>query len=195
MTSQVVVLDACVMVPISICDTLLRAAERGLYAVRWSETILAELERSLAVKLPLGDERARRRVAAQRLFFPDAEVRGFERRIDEMKNDPKDRHVLAAAVESQAEIIVTFNLRDFPVRALRPWGIAAQSPDTFLCGLFALEPEALTAIIDEQASDLDTSWGALLARLARLGTPRLADQVRQYIYESQLPMSSDQFRS
>jgi hypothetical protein len=100
LTAPIVVLDACVMVPISICDTLLRAAERGLYAVRWSETILAELERSLAVKLPLGGERARHRVAAQHQFFPDAEVRGFEHHIAELTNDLKDRHVPAAAVES-----------------------------------------------------------------------------------------------
>jgi predicted nucleic acid-binding protein len=189
---RVVVLDACVMVPISICDTLLRAAERGIYAVRWSETILAELERSLALKLPLGDDRARRRVGAQSRFFPDAEVRGFERHIGELTNNPKDRHVLAAAVESQAEIIVTFNMRDFPERALQPWGVVAQSPDTFLCNLFTLEPEVMVAIIDEQASDIDTGWEALLARLSRNGAPRFTEQMRQYIHELQLPMSSDQ---
>lgn len=190
MTSQIVVLDACVMVPISICDTLLRAAERGLYRLRWSEAILEELQRSLALKLPLGDDRARRRVAAQRDYFPEAEVRGFEHRIGQMTNDPKDRHVLAAAVECGAEIIVTFNLRDFPSSALRPWGIEAQSPDAFLSSLFTQEPEALLAIIAEQASDIGANWEALLARLARLGTPGFVERVRHSIRESQPHLAS-----
>lgn len=30
-----------------------------------------------------------------------------------MTNEPKDRHVLATAVGANAEVMVTFNLRDF----------------------------------------------------------------------------------
>jgi hypothetical protein len=42
-----VVLDACVLFPASIRDTLLRAADAGLYRVYWSELILEEVRRNL----------------------------------------------------------------------------------------------------------------------------------------------------
>jgi predicted nucleic acid-binding protein len=186
----VAVLDACAMVPLAICDTLLRAAEYRLYSVRWSAPILAELERTLATKLPLGDERARRRVEAQRAAFPEALVRDFESLIERMQNHPKDRHVLAAAVSGQASSIVTFNLRDFPAAALAPWGIVAESPDHFLLRLFAPTPEIFIRIIDEQAVDARRSWDEVLARLTRDGTPIFAQRVRAFIHERQPPLRS-----
>jgi hypothetical protein len=36
------VLDACVLVPIAIADTLLRVAEKGLYRPLWTDRILSE---------------------------------------------------------------------------------------------------------------------------------------------------------
>jgi hypothetical protein len=62
-----------------------------------------------------------------------------------MTNDPGDRHVLAAAVFAGASLIVTFNLKDFSEKALAPWQIEAQHPDTFLCTLYAFLPEAVKA--------------------------------------------------
>jgi hypothetical protein len=60
-----------------------------------------------------------------RRHFPEAMVSGYEELIDQMDNDPKDRHVLAAAVVAGAEFIVTANLRDFPARALEPRAVEA----------------------------------------------------------------------
>ncbi len=47
MPTPSVVLDACIIIPASIRDTLLRAAAAGLYRVHWSEAILAEVQRNL----------------------------------------------------------------------------------------------------------------------------------------------------
>jgi hypothetical protein len=48
--------------------------------------------------------------------FEEAEVDAaeIERLEPAMTNDPKDRHVLATAVAAGSELIVTFNLDDFP---------------------------------------------------------------------------------
>lgn len=74
--------------------------------------------------------------------------------VAKMPNDPKDRHVLAAAVAASAQLIVTHNLRDFPEAALAPYGIEACSPDVFLSRLLASEPNVMTRIVLQQAADL-----------------------------------------
>ena len=74
--------------------------------------------------------------------FPDAmvEQRAYRPLIDNMTNEPKDRHVLAAAVVGRADVIVTANVADFPPEACEPCGIEVQDPDTFLCHQFELAP-------------------------------------------------------
>jgi hypothetical protein len=67
-------------------------------------------------------------------------VTGYEPLIGEMANDPKDRHVLAAAVRGGAEVLVTENLRDFPSDAVHPYEIEVVSQDTFLLDQLDLRP-------------------------------------------------------
>ena len=50
---------------------------------------------------------------------PDCLVTGFEELIDSLElPDPEDRHILAAAIRSQAGVIVTYNVKDFPEEVL-----------------------------------------------------------------------------
>ena len=57
-------------------------------------------------------------------------VSGYEPLIEGLKlPDPGDRHVLAAAIKSGAQVIVTRNLKHFPASDLEPWDIEAKSPD------------------------------------------------------------------
>lgn len=68
--------------------------------------------------------------------FPDALVVGFEALINGISlPDPRDRHVLAAAIKGQADVIVTQNLKDFPQEQLDPYRIEAQHPDDFALSL------------------------------------------------------------
>ena len=128
-----VVLDACVLIPMPLADTLLRMAEAPrLYLPKWSRTIMDEMTRNLIAKWQMAPEKARRREMELRRHFPEAWVEGFETLEDAMTNDPADRHVLAAAVRSQADLIVTYNRRHFPAASLAPWEIAIQGPSAFL---------------------------------------------------------------
>ncbi|MGA2741259.1 MAG: hypothetical protein ABSG65_27945 [Bryobacteraceae bacterium] len=79
-----------------------------------------------------------------------------------MTNDPKDRHVLAAAVQCSAPIIVTLNLRHFRPEHLNPWGIVALAPDAFLVALYRQESQIVREKLTEQAADRHRSLPELL---------------------------------
>jgi hypothetical protein len=109
----VVVLDANVLFPFTLRDTLLRAAAAGLYQVRWSSRILYEMTRNLVSSGTMSGDKAERLRAIMEREFPEADVRGYEPLIASVENDEKDRHVVAAAVKAGAQVITTSNLKDF----------------------------------------------------------------------------------
>ncbi|HEY6560445.1 MAG TPA: PIN domain-containing protein [Polyangiaceae bacterium] len=124
-----VVLDANVLYPFTLRDTLLRAASEGFFQIYWSAEILDEAIRNLIASTTITAAQGARLRQTMEKAFPEAEVSGYEPFIVGMQNDPKDRHVVAAAVKAGAQVIVTMNLRDF---APLPDGLEAQSPDEFL---------------------------------------------------------------
>ena len=146
-----VVLDADVLYPFTLRDTLLRAAAEGFFQLYWSEEILDEVTRNLVRKARIADEQATHLRTAMTNAFPESEVIGYKELIDAMPNHPKDRHVAAVAVKIGAQVIVTRNLKDF---VTLPEGIEAQSPDAFLCNLFDLNPDGMVEIIHAQAKAL-----------------------------------------
>ncbi|HYZ86325.1 MAG TPA: PIN domain-containing protein [Bryobacteraceae bacterium] len=158
-----VVLDACVLVNFSLCDTLLRLAESPrLFEPAWSDEILAETTRALELKLGWPNALVRRFEAELRAHFPDAWVRGYGSLVGKMTNDEKDRHVLAAAVVSGSSSIVTFNLRHFRREHLEPWNVCALHPQAFLLKLFRAEPELVLKRLVDQAADRGRDVRALL---------------------------------
>ncbi len=150
------VLDANVLLPAPLRDTLLRLAEAELYVPKWSDRILAELAKNLVESDRTDSERAALVTAAMREAFPEAmTLESLVSTIEPaMTNDPKDRHVLAAAVGAGAQVVVTNNLRDFPPDACGPLGIEALSPDDFLIDLYHLEPATTLRAISDQAAAL-----------------------------------------
>ena len=175
------VLDANVLYPFSLRDTLLRLAELELYTPLWSARILEETRRNL-VEHRINEEQAARIDQAMREAFEEAEVdpAEIERLEPAMTNDSKDRHVLAAAVAADSELIVTFDVRDFPLEACEPLGVEAIHPDDFLLDLHDLNPQAVRAALEQQAADLNPPWplDQLLRALAKAGVPRFADAIR-----------------
>jgi predicted nucleic acid-binding protein len=143
-----VVLDACVLYPFTIRDVLLQAAASELYQVYWSETILDEALRNLVEDGRMSEENAAKLLATMRRAFPEAQVIDYESLIASMRNDEKDRHVVAAAVKAGAQVIVTSNKRDFYDL---PSGIEIQTPDEFLSNLFDLYPLGMMGVLDTLA--------------------------------------------
>jgi predicted nucleic acid-binding protein len=178
------VLDANVLVPSALCDTLLRLAADGFYRPLWSAQILAEVEYAiLRVHPGLAPEQVARRVATMDAAFSDAGVTQWEQVAAGLDlPDQDDRHVLAAAIAGGAQAIVTFNLKDFPAEKLAPRGIEARHPDEFLLDQLDLSPSALLDVLVNQAADLTRppmDLAGLLNSLARCSVPNFVEAVRR----------------
>ena len=162
-----VLLDACVLVPMPLADTLLRlAAGPRLYRPKWSDQIMVEVSRTLQENFSLSTQKAIYRENEIRRHFPEAWIDGYEDLIPAMTNHPKDRHVLAAAARGGVKVIVTYNLKDFPSSSLAPYAITAQGPSVFLKHLYDMAPSAVIQTLETQAAAISQPMSYLLSRLS-----------------------------
>ncbi len=172
-----VVLDANVLYPFTLRDTLLRLAAEGFFQPYWSDDILTEMTSSLISTGRMTEVQAARLRREMEKAFPEAMATGYGRLIAQMKNEPEDRHVAAAAVKAGASVVVTDNLHDFE---LLPRGLKAQSADTFLYTMLDLDGDAVVRVLREQAAALhrpSVSFEELLDGMARF-LPRFIEGVR-----------------
>jgi predicted nucleic acid-binding protein len=191
MQRPIVVLDACVLIPMPLCDTLLRAAESYLYKFFVSPEIIEETTRNLSKILIRRDkldetmarEKAQYRIDEMLKAFPEVIIEPNYQLIDRLENHPKDRHILAAAIKVREEIedderilIVTDNLRDFPKNALEPYNVQAISPDDFLCFLLYEFDDNLFLVLQTQADE--RYQGDLINLLEKLEKGRLERLVK-----------------
>lgn len=180
-------LDACVLVPIALADTLLRLAEADLYRPLWSVRVLDEMVSAIeAVHPNLADGAAKARGDAMQAAFDDACVTGWESLESGITiPDPNDRHVVAAALRGRADLIVTANLRDFPSVMLRSVGLEVQHPDDFLLNQLDLEPDFTMATLHRQAAATRRpaiTTPVLLGHLAKCGVPRFASEAAHQLW-------------
>lgn len=140
-----VVYDACVLYPAPLRDLLMHLALSDLYRARWSDLIHDEWTRNvLTNRNDLNSDQLNRTRQLMNANVRDSLVAGFEYLIPSIElPDPEDRHVVAAAIHSGASLIVTFNLKDFPTDALKPYNLAAQHPDDFIVDLLDLHPASV----------------------------------------------------
>jgi hypothetical protein len=122
-------------------DLLLWFAYKDLYTPKWSNHIFDEWKEVMRRKNVPTDE-IQKRVQAVNDNFGDALVTNYENIILCLKlPDPKDCHVVAAAIKTNANVIVTNNLKDFPQDYLRTFGLSIKSADDFLCDIIDLNPD------------------------------------------------------
>jgi len=165
-----VVIDACALANFGVCDLFLRLAEPPrLYLPRWSTEILDEVRRTQLTKLktPWPERLADSWRSEVETAFPESTVDDYQHLLEHLHNDPKDRHVLAAAIRSGASVIVTFNLKDFPTAALEPWGIEACHPQDYLLTLYSMAPEVVVLKLNEIARERDRDLADVLLHLGK----------------------------
>jgi hypothetical protein len=144
------VLDASVLYPLPLRDTLLCIAEAGLYEPCWSKRILDEAASNLMADGRATEAQAHHMLDAMRGAFDAASVphEVIARLEPAMTNEAKDRHVLATAVAGDAQTIVTLNLKHFPSDACKPFAVEPLHPDVFLLDLYDLDPQATYTAIE-----------------------------------------------
>lgn len=146
-------IDACVLAGALPRNMVLSLAEAGFFRPRWSAEILAETERaicSIHQKRGAADPEtvANRHCDAIRRAFPEAMTEGYETLIPGCElPDKDDRHVLAAAIQARASVIVTNNTKHFPGASISPFNIIASTADDFLADVIDLDPSGAVAAL------------------------------------------------
>jgi predicted nucleic acid-binding protein len=173
------VYDANVLYPAPLRDLLIRVAQAGLVRARWTEAIHDEWVRHVLANRPhLTAERLERTRALINDAVRDCLVTGYEPLIESLSlPDSNDRHVLAAALRAGAEMIVTFNLKDFPAQSLAAYGIAAVHPDEFVQMLFETAPEVVCVSVRRQREGLRNPPQTVEQLLATLESQGLVQTV------------------
>ena len=177
---RVVLADANVLYSRVLRDYLLYAADQEIIAITWSAQILAEATEHLQRNVAGFDQTASGRlVRAMNRAFPFAEIEpGAEhwRVLDDLAlPDDDDRHVLAAAIAAEANVLCTSNPKDFPAEAVEALGVEVLTPDQLLSRLVTeYEPQMIAAHHTAVASLKGATDQSTVEALNRAGAPATA---------------------
>ena len=107
-------------------------AGTGLFRAKWSARIHDEWTRNLLKNRPdLDANKLQRTVDLMNAAIPDCLVEQYEDLIVGLDlPDPDDRHVLAAAIHSGCDAIITMNLKDFPPDYVRKFTLKQSTRTT-----------------------------------------------------------------
>lgn len=180
--------DSNVLYPSELRSFLIYLALTDLFRAKWSEDVHKEWMTSLLKNRPdLSLKKLKRTRMLMDIAVPDALVRGYKGLIPSLRlPDPKDRHVLAAAIRGRADVIVTANLRDFQADTLQEYDIEAQHPDEFSMHLFHLAPETVCSAAREHQQSLKNpakTGSEYLQTLSTLGLLQTASALKDHLVQ------------
>ena len=178
-----VLVDTNVLFPFSIMDVMLALSEDSVHEVLWSQALLAEWERVIVREQRRSAASAASITSAIRDYFPEFEVpeSDYAHLIARMPgDDPDDRAHMAAAIAGGADMIVTWNRSDFPVRPLAALGVRVCDPDRYLCDVLGTWPAEVVATIVrlvEEKRRPPLSLIDFFGILAKAGVPIFAERL------------------
>jgi predicted nucleic acid-binding protein len=177
--------DANVLFGARLRSIFMTLAQTGVFRARWSEDVHREWMRAVVERRPdLTLERLEATRRAMDNAVDDCLVTGYEHLIAALTlPDPNDRRVLAAAITAQANVIVTFNVGDFPADVLQVRGIHAKHPDDFILDVDSLNPLSLVKAASDDLrhyANPPLTLDAYLDDLRRAGVPKTADHLSRF---------------
>lgn len=131
-------------------DILLSVAAQDVYEPRWSQEVIDEMRRNRPEGV--SEEAIDKRIAQMNRFFPRAMTSGYEGLAPEMQADPKDRHVLAAAVHSGSDVLVTDNIKDFNPPPTGPHAMRVERLSQFLNRKLSEQPERMQDALQQMVN-------------------------------------------
>ena len=174
-----VVYDANVLYPNTLRDLLIRIAQSGMVQAKWTNAIVDEMLGALRRNRPdIPPAKLDRLRDLMNAAVRDCLVSGYEPLIEGLKlPDPNDRHVLAAAIKSGAQVIVTRNLKHFPAPDLEAWDIEAKSPDAFVLDQVGIDGRVVASCVRQIADSRTNPPEAVEDILAQLERDGLVEAV------------------
>jgi len=187
LTISVVLADANILVSRTLRDYFLYAADNGALEIRWSGQILAEMSRNLEAKFGLDRAATTRLADLMNDFMEDALVAVTPEdraAVAHVSMDEKDRHVLAAALAAEADILLTDNARHFPKDWMAERGVELLGAADLLLRIADQFPDALRAAHAATVRLSPKAESAILATLGSVIGEAAAHVVRGIIAEA-----------
>jgi len=172
-----VLIDACVLYPTVLRELVLGVAATGAFQPLWSDRILEEWRRAAVRRSERDGQIAAGEIALAKAKFSDAAVPANPATEAQLYlPDEDDIHVLAAAIDGQADALLTLNIKDFPTNTLSEHGILRRHPDEFLLEQAHADRDKVQRIVEDVlaqagAHGIDVSNPRALLKRAKL--PRL----------------------
>lgn len=121
-------------------DILLSLADNQVFEPRWTQQVIDEMRRNRPPGL--SEKAIDRRITMMNAAFEDAMTEAPPQELqDQMQADPKDKHVLAGAVASESDVLVTDNLKDFDPPSSGPHAMRVEGLNQFLSRKLEEDPE------------------------------------------------------
>ena len=187
MTVSVVLADANILFSRTLRDYVLYAADEGAIEIHWSQQILAEMSRNLHENLGFSRDDTSRLEQLMNDYIEYALIDvdpGHLAAVEAVEMDAKDRHVLAAAISADADILLTDNTKDFPAKWMAKQGIELLTAGQLLIRLADAFPDKMRAAHEKTVRFSPKPEADILVILEAIAGKSAADAIRKVTADS-----------